>query len=124
MREFYTQVYRRNFLWFLLFLVNSGLRGQTPTCGPNQILTSYFSGASSVVGTTGIVGSANSALGVVDGTNVTITNNSGIVLDLGSVVTAGSSLVLAYYSADVNAPMQVLVSSTGAANSFTNIAQI
>ncbi|WP_460958443.1 SdrD B-like domain-containing protein, partial [Spirosoma litoris] len=109
-------------LWLCL-LTAGGLMAQVPSCGPNQLLTGYFTGATTVVSTTGTVTSATSVLGVTDGVTPTLNANSGVTLDMGSVLPAGNSLIFTYKSADANAPLQVLVASS-ATGPYTNIAQL
>ncbi|WP_460958487.1 beta strand repeat-containing protein, partial [Spirosoma litoris] len=109
-------------LWLCL-LTASGLMAQVPSCGPNQLLTGYLTGATSVVSTTGTVASTTNIIDIADGITGTINANSGVTLDMGSVVPAGSSLSFTYKSADANAPLQVLIASS-AAGPYTNIAQL
>ncbi|MVM40426.1 hypothetical protein GO730_26810 [Spirosoma sp. HMF3257] len=101
----------------------SAVWAQVPSCGPNQILTGYFGGATGVISTTGTVTNSNDILGAADGTTTTLNANSGITVDMGLVLTAGNSLAISYKSSDLTAPLQVLVASS-ATGPYTNIAQL
>ncbi|MVM40429.1 hypothetical protein GO730_26825 [Spirosoma sp. HMF3257] len=93
------------------------------TCASGQFQTSYTAGAQGVGTTTGTVTTATNATGTPDGNLAAMSANSSLILNLGSVVTAGNSLNITYLSGNTTAPLQVLI-ATNAGGSYTNIAQL
>ena len=121
--EYYRRVCVGVIRFMLLFISGVGW-SQIPTCGPNQMLTGYFVGASSAAVNSGTVTpSASSAQGASDGLFSVMAATSVMTLDMGTIRAAGTSLNITYKSADVNAPLWVWVATTSG-GTYTNIAQL
>ncbi len=112
------------FWGMLMYLsVLSNLQAQIPSCGPNQILTGYFSGATVTGATTGTVTQPINIVGVADGNTATLGANSSIILDMGSTLMGGGGLNITYRSANGDAPLQILI-AMNSAGPYTNIGQL
>ncbi|MBN8820717.1 MAG: carboxypeptidase regulatory-like domain-containing protein [Spirosoma sp.] len=107
--------------FWLWILTIGGAWAQVPGCGPNQVLVGYVTGAKTVVSSNI---DASNIIGIPDGLTATLASSSTVTLDMGTILSAGNVLSVTYRSIDTDAPLQVLVSTTGAANSFTNVAQL
>ncbi|OIN57508.1 SdrD B-like domain-containing protein, partial [Arsenicibacter rosenii] len=93
------------------------------SCANGELLFTDATGAQGVGATTGTVTSATYAIGKPDGSPAALGANSSLILNMGSVVTAGNTLNITYQSGNTTAPVQVLV-STNAGGPYTNIAQL
>ncbi|MVM37015.1 hypothetical protein GO730_04000 [Spirosoma sp. HMF3257] len=92
------------------------------TCATGQQSVNYEVGAEQVVGAPLNVTNPNNSINTPDGVVAVVAANGELQIDLGSVIPAGNTVNIAYFSANANAPLQVWVAGTDLA--FTDIAQL
>lgn len=95
----------------------------TNICGIGTTVASYNRGATTASGTPQNVTGPSSVTGVPDGAYAVLAANGVLIVDLGTVIAAGTTISVNYKSGDLVAPMQVSVATT-LSGGYTNIGQM